>query len=273
MSRDVRNSRGVSQAIGAATVQQGTLADASESWGVGSGVAAITDAARAVELRWFVPVAEDRWDLAGAIFAATSSTDLTLTLDWESVGNLFTLTGTATATLTGTVSIVSEKFSIPVGANGQIVVPDLSMFHSLIQSRTTALAQGDNEVRLIGQGAGKTLLRSYFQVWQGSGAQTPLAMTSANYGRQGWRYAGNETPDEYVDGQFLREWNEAIYNEDVGGQWGFGVHEFAAENAFRDTVDMGTTSELRLLVNLANSLTSPAIEYCTETVFAAGAGA
>jgi hypothetical protein len=36
---------------------------------------------------------------------------------------------------------------------------------------------------------------------------------------------------------------------------------------------MGATSELRLLVNYVNALTSPSIEYVTETVFAAGAGA
>ena len=38
--------------------------------------------------------------------------------------------------LLGTMTVVSKKFSIPVGADGEIVVPDLSMFHSLIQSRT-----------------------------------------------------------------------------------------------------------------------------------------
>src|SRR4051812_35058893 len=88
MARDVRSDRGVSQTIGAATVTTGTLSDSSESWGVGSGQTGITDASRAVELRWFIPVADDRYDLAGAIFAATSSTDLTLTLDWETPGNL-----------------------------------------------------------------------------------------------------------------------------------------------------------------------------------------
>jgi hypothetical protein len=273
MAHDTRSDRGVSQVIGAATAVQGTMASASESWGVGSAKTAIADATYPVELYWYVPIAEDKVDLAGAIFAATSSTDLTLTVDWESPANLFTLTGTASATLTGTLSVVSEKFSIPVGSNGEIVVPDLSLFHSMIQSRTTALAQGDNEIRLSGQGAGKTLLRAYFQTWAGSAPQTPLALTAANYGRQGWRYAGNETPDEFTDGQLLREVNESIYNADLGGVWGFGVHEFAAENAFRDTVDMGATSELRLLVNYVNALTSPSIEYVTETVFAAGAGA
>lgn len=274
MARDAASDRGVSQTIGASTVTQGTLAHASENWGPGSGKAGVADATYPISLRWFVPVAEDRVDLAGAIFAATSTTDLSLTLDWETLANLFTLTGTATATLTGTLSVVSEKFSIPVGSNGQIVVPDLSLFHSLIQTRLgNTLAQGDNEVTLTGQGAGKTLLRAFYQVWQGSAPQTPLAMTAANFGRQGWRYAGNETPDEFLDGFALRAINESTYNTDVGGQWGFGVHEFAAENAFRDAVDMGQTSELRLLVNLVNSLTSPSIEYVQETVFQAGAGA
>jgi hypothetical protein len=273
MARDARSDRGVSQTVGAATVTQGTLSDASEAWGVGSAQTGITDAARAVELRWFIPVAEDQVHLPGAIFAQTSSTDLTLTLDWNTLANLFVLTGTATAALTGTLTVESIKYSIPVGPNGEIVVPDLSVFHSLIQSSTASLAAGDNEVRIVGQGAGKTLLRAFFQVWNGAAPQVPLAMTAANFGRQAWRYAGNETPDEYVDGQMLREINEATYNSDVGAVWGFGSHDFAAENAFRDAVDMGTASELRLFSNLQAALTAPSMEHVVETIFAAGAGA
>lgn len=274
MAKDARNDRGVPQTVGGTVRTQGTLSDASESWGVGSQSTAAAGT-YAVELEWFIPVAEDQVDLAGAIFAATSSTDLTVTVDYANLADVFTITGTSTAVLTGQVQLTSLKYSVPIGGDGQIVVPDLSTFHSLIQSRqASGLANAENEVRLVGQGAGKSLLRAFYQVWNGA-TPAPLAMNAANFGKQSWRYAGNETPDEYFDGQIMRYVNESTYGADLGGVWGFGCHEFAAENAFRDVVDMGTTSELRIVTAINNSVTlvSPAIEYVVETIFTAGAGA
>lgn len=267
--------RGVAQTVGGATKTQGTLSKSSESWGVGSN-STVTAGTYNVDLEWFVPVAEDQVDLSGAIFCATSSTDLTLTIDWEQAANIFTLTGGATAVMnTGKVEVHSTKYAIPIGADGQIVIPDLSLFHSLIQSRHTSISNAENEVRLVGQGAGKSLLRCTYQLWNGASPQAPVAMNSTNFAKQAWRYAGNETPDEYSDGQVLRLFNERFYNSDIGGVWGFGCHEFASENAFRDAVDMGTTSELRLVIGVQSglTLTSPGLEYVQETIFQAGAGA
>jgi hypothetical protein len=267
--------RGVAQTVGGVTKSHGTLSKASESWGVGSN-STITAGTYAVDLEWFVPVAEDQVDLSGAIFCATSSTDLTLTIDWEQASNIFTLTGGATAVMnTGKVEVHSTKYAIPIGSDGQIVIPDLSLFHSLIQARHTSISNAENEVRLIGQGAGKSLLRVTYQLWNGATPQAPLAMTAANFSKQAWRYAGNETPDEYSDGQVLRLFNERFYNSDIGGVWGFGCHEFASENAFRDAVDMGTTSELRMVIGVQSGVTlaSPGLEYVQETIFQAGAGA
>jgi hypothetical protein len=129
-------------------------------------------------------------------------------------------------------------------------------------------------VRLIGQGAGKTMLRTVFQVWNGAAPQAPLVMSDTNYGKLAWRYGSNETPDEYLSGGVLRKINERMYNSDIGGVWGFGCIDFANENAFRDAVDMGTTSDLRLVVNIQSgvALSSPRIEYAQETIFQAGAG-
>jgi len=276
LKRAELNDRGVTQTIGGAPVSQATMALASESWGVGSSTAGIAAGTYPVELELWVPVAEDEKDLAGAIFLATSTSDLTLQIDYEALANLFLLTGAGTAALTGTTFITSSKYSIPVGADGNIVVPDLSLFHSLIQTRTTALANGENEVRIVGQGAGKSLLRVYFQTWNGAGtAAVPLKLNAANYGKQSWRFGNNETPDEFIDGQMLRVANERVFGSDLGGVWGVGVHDFAADNAFRDLVDMGTAGELRLVSTIQNSvaIASPGFEYVTETIFRAGQAA
>ena len=271
--KDSLTSRGVSQTVGGASVTNGTLASSSESWGVGSNTTALTGGTYPVDLYWVVPIAEDEIDLSGAIFAATSSTDLTIQIDMETAANLFALTGNATVTMTGNIQCTTIKYSIPIGSNGQIVVPDLSLFHSYIQSRTTALGTGGNETRLIGQGAGKTLLRTTFQTWNGA-TPAPLVMNDTNYGEIAWRYGSNETPDDYLSGGVLRHINERTYNEDIGAVWGFGAIDWAAENAFRDAVDMGTTSDLRLLTTIQSGVTlnSPAFEYVQETIFQAGAG-
>jgi hypothetical protein len=266
--------RGVEQSVNGVTVRQGTLSQSNESWGVGSRASAIAGGSYDLDLNWFVPVAEDQVDLAGAIFAASQSTDLTLSIEWASPADLFVLTGNGAASVSGVVTITAVRYAIPLGADGQIVLPDLSTFHQLIQSRATNLSTGENEIRLSGQGAGKTLLRASAQLWNGANP-APVQLNEDNFGRLAWRYSGNETPDEYVDGQILRIFNEHEYNSDIGAVHGFHAHEFAAENAFRDTVDLGTTSEWRLVVALqsALALTSPALEIVTESIFSAGAGA
>lgn len=267
--QDDFSDRGVIQTVGAGSVQQGTLSKSSELWGV-SPSAAAASGTFPIELEWDIAVAEDQRDLAGAIFAQTSTMDLTLNIDWEQQANLFATTGAPTITLTGNLVVETEKFSIPVVGNN-FVVPNLSLFHSVIQTRASnVLATGENEIRVIGQGAGKQLLRIFYQVWNGAAPQSPLAATAANYGPQSWRYGTNETPETYLDGRSLRQRNEEAYQCDIGAVWGFLAHEFAGSTAFRDTVDMGQTSELRLVTSLVPALTSPSIEYVQETIFSAG---
>ena len=274
MKKSDLSDRGVEQIYAGATIRQGTLALASESWGPGSATTAIAAGTYDVELEWSIPVAEDEVDLAGAIFLQTSTSDLTLQMDYTDPADMFVTTGDGTATLTGNFSIDTTKFSVPVGPTGQIVVPDLSLFHSIIQSRTTALQVGENETRLVGQGAGKSLLRLWWQVWNGA-SSAPLVMNAANYGKQIYRYGNNESPEAFADGSHLRYANERMYNSDIGGVAGFGCFDFVQENAFRDVIDLGTTSEFRLVntINSSVTLASQALEYTTEVVFQAGQAA
>ena len=263
--------RGVSRSVGGATVTQGTLSKNSENWGLGQSASAIGAGTYALEIDYLIPVAEDDRDLSGAIFCQTSSMDITLQLQWANQADLFTTTGNGAVAVAGNIVVETEKFSIPV-VNGQMMVPDLSLFHSVVQTTYSSVSNGENQVRLIGQGAGKQLLRLWFRVLNGANP-APLAMNATNYGLQSWVYGTNERPETYQDGQSIREQNELVYGQDVAAVWGIAAHEFALRNAFRDTVDMGQTSELRLSVAIQNAvaLASPLLEYVQETVFAAGA--
>lgn len=289
LSRGVLSDRGVVPLGGAASVTQvgsggaspgtisngGTMALDSEVWGVGQNCTGIPGAPTTypLELDWYIPLAWDELTMTGAIFAQTAATDLTVAVDWAPTTDLFTLTGAATAVLTGTWQLVGRVFSIPE-VNGEIVVPDLSTFHSIIESRYTAVANGDNEVRLAGQGTGRQLMRAFYQVWNGT-VPAPLSLNATNFGQQGWRFGGNDTPEVVPDGRHLRYFNERLTNSDVGEVYGIGLWDFAKEFAFRDSIDEGQTTELRLLVNIPTgvSLTAPVIEYVQETVFAGATGA
>jgi hypothetical protein len=77
------------------------------------------------------------------------------------------------------------------------------------------------------------------------------------------------------DGRKLAYWDEDLFDTDFGTQQGFGILDWASEHAFRDSIDEGAATELRLLVEIANgvSLTSPAIQYVQETLFSGAVGA
>lgn len=271
--------RGVVKGIGGAhpgtQVNQGTLSTNSESWGVGQATTTIPNGSYAVELQVFVPIAHDQRNLVGAIFAQTSSTELALNIDWASSADLFVLTGTATATLTLTVQVEVISYTIPQ-ANQGIIVPDLSVFHSLIKSRFPNPGTGVNEVKLAGQGVGRQLMRLYWRLFNGNGqASAPLPVNATNMGQVGIRFGGNDTPELIPDGKQLAHWNERLFSADLASFQGYAVLDFCSEFALRDTYDEGLASELRFLHEIPNAvaLTSAYFEYVQETLFAGAAGA
>jgi len=272
MARGDLTDRGIVRGIGGASpgtqVNQGTMSLNNDTWGIGQNVSAIPGAPTTylVNLEWNIPIAYDEVTLTGAIFAQTSATDLYLAIDWAPITDLFTLTGAATAVITGSLNVFATLYTIPQAANGQIIVPDLSTFHSMIESRYSTVANGDNEVRLAGQGVGKQLLRLFGQTWNGAIA-APLPMNTTNYGNVLWRYGGNDTPETWNNGLAHAMRMEKVFDSDLFSYQGYFIHDFCQENAFRDSVDEGTATELRFLVNIpvGVSLTNPYIEYVQET--------
>lgn len=272
MQRGDFSDRGVVRGIGGASpgtqVNQGTMSMNTEAWGMGSNVTAVPNAAYSVELEWYVPVAFDLVTLTGAIFAQTSATDLNLAIDWAPLSDLFVFTGNNAAVLTsGALNVEAVVFTIPQAPNGQIIVPDLSTFHSVIESRYPLVANGDNEVRLAGQGTGKQLLRLYGQLWNGA-TTAPVPVNSTNYGNIQWKFGGQDIPETYPNGNIHSHMVEKLADSDLCTYQGYWMHDFASENAFRDSVDEATATELRFLVNVTNNVTlagGPAIEYVQET--------
>ena len=275
MARGDLNDRGIVQSIGGAApgtaVQQGTMALNSEAWGFGQNVTGIGAGTYGIDLEWFVPIAYDDLNLMGSIFAQTSSTDLNLALDWANLSDLFTLTGNATAAINLTVVVSATLYTIPVAPNGKdVIVPDLSTFHSLIKTRYATVGNGVNEIRLSGQGVGRQLLRVFARTFSNG---SPLPVNATNYGQLGWRYGGNDTPEVWASGKMLGYRNEKTFGVDLGKYQGYWVLDFCNENAFRDSIDEGTATELRMIMEIpaAVGLTAPYTEYVQETLSAGAA--
>lgn len=259
-------SRGIGGASPGTTVTDGSLSLHNESWGVGQGVTGIANGAYDVALSWKVPVAYDDVYLTGAVLAQSSATDLAITLNYSPSSSMFALTGNATVTLTGTFSVIPEAYSIPTSGGG-IILPNLAHLHSMVQSQTANLALGENEIRLAGQGVGRQTMRMWYRTWNGAAGATrmPLSVNSTNYGATGWRYGANDTPQLWPNGRALAVHNERIFGNNLARE-GFAVFDFVNENAFRDTVDQGAATELRLVTTLQNGvvLTNPVFEYVQE---------
>jgi hypothetical protein len=265
------NDRGVTQQVGANQVSQGTMSLAREKWAAPMGGAITKPLVNApVELTWIVPVAQDTVTLTGAIFAQTSATDLLLAIDWAQPSDLFQgLSTDNTATLNGTFSVTGTMFSIPQAPNGQIIIPDLSVFHSLIQSRQQNIANGTNEVRLTGQGVGKQLCRVFWRTINNSNAAASIMpVDDTTLGQVGWRFGGNDTPEVWSSGGEMAYNTERTAGSDLSSVHGVKLFDFVNENAFRDTVDEGTASELRYFqeVQASVNLNSAVDEYVQETL-------
>jgi hypothetical protein len=149
-------------------------------------------------------------------------------------------------------------------------VPDLSTFHSMIESRVPVISNGDNETRLAGQGVGKQLLRLFGRTFNQAvaGNAVPLPVNATNYGNILWRFGGNDTPEVWNNGLAHAHRIEKLFDADIGSLAGYFCHDFASENAFRDSVDEGTATELRYLTNIPSgvTLTNAFQEYVQETV-------
>lgn len=269
------NDRGIVKKVTGAhpgtDASQGTLSLNSETWGIGSQVTAIPSGTYAFDLQVPLHIAADQVSLVGSVFAQQSTTDLSLILTYASLAELFTLTGNATATFSVNVIVEGTVYSVPRDGD-QIVLPDLSMFHQVTENVDRRLGNGEYESRLTGQGVGRQMLRILFRTINNG---LPLAANAANYGKIGWRFGGNDTPEEFSDGLHLRQRLERLYGSDVGAVFGYLGIDFASEWAARDVVDMGESNDLRLIVNYpqAVAFTSPSIEIIQEVLFSGAVGA
>lgn len=279
MRRNI-DDRGVPQNYDGTTYYQGTMKLASESWGPPPLVALTSDSTADVELTFKIPVCYEEKYLTGAIFLQTTSTTCELDIDWGNLSDLFTVVSGGSIGWEGngpTVVIEAEAFTIPKDGNGGFYLPNLSNFHSFIETKFNGqISQGNNEITLSGQGVGRKLMSVLWRTWGNapSAGVSPIVPDAANVTQPYWRYGTNETPEQWVDGQSLRYENERNYNSDLAAIQGFEAIDFDKIYAFRDAVDEGSATEIRFGYTITSNptLTAPQLYYAQD-VLLAGASA
>lgn len=258
--------KNLSNPSAAGTNNQGTLMLNGEDQGTSGanklipGQAQTVAGTYTVDLYYFVPVAADQITLKGSVFAQTAATEINMEMDVASQAELFS-TVTSLGAITLSYDAQPVIYSIPV-VNGMQIVPMLDEFHSLIESRSNVLAVGDNDIPLIGFGAGRKLLRSFWQVWNGAAPQVPLLANAVNFGPIAWLYGLNERPEVIPNGTHARYQIDRLWNCDIAAIWGFLAYDFANKFALRDLVDGNKVTDLRLNVNIASGV-SPALNNAT----------
>jgi hypothetical protein len=272
--------KGVDQRYGNATaVGNGTFSLSHEDWGgtgaasnymaPGLNVAAI--ATYPIELTYVVPVAADQVNLVGSVFGQSQATNINLEIVYSTQAELFSAVGgSATVSFSAvTIDVTGVAYSIPV-VNGKATVPDLSQLHGVNTFMNPLTASGDTEINLPGTGQGRKLLRLW---WNAYSSATPLVMNATNYGNVAYKYGSNTVPEILPNGSKLRALNERQTNSDVGKCWGYGLWDFAGKYALRDVIDLGTTSDFRLMVGLVSTPTNGKAFVTQETLYAAAIGA
>jgi hypothetical protein len=266
---------GLTATFGSTAVTSGTLKLPIDDWGTNAsnalnpGATVAAAAAYTVDLTFIISVAADPVSLIGSVYAQSQATNLTLEIQWATQAQICTLGGAATFAQALQWGVTGLVYSIP-NVNGKYVVPDLSHFHQLTETRFGGQVQGANQLLLPGTGVGRRLMRLLFNTYSNL---IPLALTDTNVSNVDWAYGGADVPEQYASGQSMRAQGLRVCGADLGANWGLGLWDFASQFALRDVIDEGSTSDLRVDVTLVSAPTSGYTQLAQETLFAAPVGA
>jgi hypothetical protein len=219
----------------------------------------------AITLEWSIPIVHDDESLVGALYAQSDQNYLTFTMVPAQATDLFAITGTATAALTGTIYPTVTFFDIPIAGNGQqnsVVIPNLAWLHGYLSADNQYSNTGTVKtpfIRTDGQ-----LLSFCFYLDNGGAAQ--IAPTTLNEVR--FVYGGNRKPRVFNPVLQLLSKNVKDYNGLL--KPGYMAFDFEIDNPARDLVYPKGVSELAVEVEIPTGTTINAnarIHFVEETLF------
>jgi len=216
-----------------------------------------------------IPVSHDMFTGIGWVLAQNPSTYLSLDIACANQADVFSLTGSATAVLTGSLFPTITTFAVgqaQAGASAVTVIPDLTVFHGLLDNQFAFQAAGIIQAPLI-RTAGQ-LVNYAFNLNNSGSEIAPLALTEIDF-----RYGGNRQPRAYNPPSMLVEKNQQDYSGVVQIKGlTYTYLDFEVDNPVRDLFLPEALVELQAQVIIPTSVTVNAgafLKYVEETLYPA----
>lgn len=217
-----------------------------------------------------IPVSHDMYTGIGWVLAQNPSTSLTVDIAFAAQADALNVVTSTAVWSNATVSSTITTFAVGQAMAGQsavTVIPDLTVFHGLLDNFYPFSASGTVQAPLI-RTAGQ-LLNYGFNLRNGSSAEiAPSALTEIQF-----RYGGNRQPRVYNPPQMLIEKNQADYNGLViinGLTHTF--LDFEVDNPVRDLFLPEALVELLAQFAIPGAVTVNAgagVQYLEETLYPA----
>lgn len=205
-----------------------------------------------LRIAYNIPIAHDMTTLLGSLFMQTDDNYVNIRISTAASTDLFTISA-GTLTLAGSFYPVLTFFSIPTAPGAQggsvVVLPDLTMLHSMVTIAQPISANGDSVTKL--QRSVGNLLCLYTRVDNAATAVDPVGAPATVTAHQ-LRYGGNIVPIRHVRGS-LGLANQREYNGLVAPTTGkrYALLDFEAENPMRDVIVPKGVQDLEWVLTFA----------------------
>jgi hypothetical protein len=220
-----------------------------------------------IYLTFEVPMAMDDMSLVGALFAQSQGTNLNIKLTEATAAELFSA-NPGNVTIAGAWTVQETFFDIPLDAQGNQVLPDLSRLHGINSVLTPFLNTGDVKAPLIRSAGQLTrLLVSARSSATNRLSAAPNAATSKLIDAIRLEYGGNQKPQVFDPAATLLALNNQHYGATV--PYDRLVLDFVRENPQRDVIYMQGVTELNVVpkVNAGVTVSAGEVRVVQETLY------
>jgi hypothetical protein len=234
-----------------------------------------TAAAATLRIAYDIPIAHDQTTILGALFMQTDDNFVNVRINTAQSSDLFTIS-TGTLSITGSFYPILYFFSIPTVPDAQgsarVVLPDLTMLHSMVSIQVSVAANGEVVTplqRTIGN-----LLCLYTRVENGATAVDPIG-APVTVTQHALRYGGNITPQTWQRGA-LGLLNQREYNGIVAptANRRYAILDLEQDNPLRDVIVPKGVQDLQWVLTYAGvAWNAGALQRTVQEVIYAVGGA
>lgn len=224
---------------------------------VGGGGSALAAGSYPLELRWELPIAVDQTSLVASLYAQSSSSNISVKVSQEQIGNLIESGGTASLwSITGTFTPREKLWEIPV-SKGKLILPDITHVHigAGIDQALTGTGRQPAQVQRTSGVLQRLFMRaetgptSFLSALASTPTDELIDQIQINYGL-------TQTPLIFNPASELAAINAKHYGEPL--PFDTYVLDTLVENPQRDAILLAGVTELQALVYPNSAVTVPA---------------